>query len=47
MNKQKYLNVELHVLSSIREFECAIEAIKEFKTILIGIHISEGTRLPI
>ena len=37
----------LHVLSSIREFECAIEAIKEFKKpYLIGIHISEGTNLP-
>ena len=37
----------LHVLSSIREFECAIEAIKEFKKpYLIGIHISEGTKLP-
>jgi len=37
----------LHVLSSIREFECAIKAIKEFKKpYLIGIHISEGTRLP-
>ena len=37
----------LHVLSSVREFECAIEAIKEFKKpYLIGIHISEGTKLP-
>ena len=37
----------LHVLSSIREFECAIEAIKEFKKpYLIGIHISEVTKLP-
>ena len=37
----------LHVISSIREFECAIEAIKEFKKpYLIGIHISEGTKLP-
>ena len=37
----------LHVLSSIREFECSIEAIKEFKKpYLIGIHISEGTKLP-
>ena len=37
----------LHVISSIREFKCAIEAIKEFeKPYLIGIHISEGTKLP-
>ena len=37
----------LHVLSSVREFECAIKAIKEFKKpYLIGIHISEGTKLP-
>ena len=52
MNKQIYLTPYvdffiLHVLSSIREFECAIEAIKEFKKpYLIGIHISEGTKLP-
>ena len=37
----------LHVLSSIKEFKCAIDAIREFKKpYLIGIHISEGTRLP-
>ena len=37
----------LHVISSIREFKCAIEAIKEFKKpYLIGIHISDGTKLP-
>ena len=35
------------VLSSVREFEIAIECIKEFnKPYLIGAHISEGTRLP-
>ena len=35
------------VWSSIREFKCGIEAIKEFKKpYLIGIHISEGTKLP-
>jgi len=35
------------VLSSIKEFKCGIEAIKEFKKpYLIGIHISEGSRLP-
>ena len=35
------------VWSSIKEFECGIEAIKEFKKpYLIGIHISEGTNLP-
>ena len=35
------------VWSSIREFRCGIEAIKEFKKpYLIGIHISEGTKLP-
>ena len=35
------------VLSSIKEFKCGIEAIKEFnKPYLIGIHISEGKRLP-
>ena len=35
------------VWSSIKEFKCGIEAIKEFnKPYLIGIHISEGTNLP-
>tara|TARA_B100001057_G_scaffold113513_1_gene111812 strand:+ start:3085 stop:3996 length:912 start_codon:yes stop_codon:yes gene_type:complete len=35
------------VLSSIKEFKCGIQAIKEFKKpYLIGIHISEGKRLP-
>ena len=35
------------VLSSIKEFRCGIEAIKEFKKpYLIGIHISDGTCLP-
>ena len=35
------------VLSSIKEFRCGIEAIKEFeKPYLLGIHISEGTTLP-
>ena len=35
------------VWSSIREFKCGIEAIKEFKKpYLIGIHVSEGTKLP-
>ena len=35
------------VWSSIREIKCGIEAIKEFKKpYLIGIHISEGTKLP-
>ena len=35
------------VWSSIKEFQCGIEAIKEFeKPYLIGIHISEGTNLP-
>ena len=35
------------VLSSIKEFKCGIDAIKEFnKPYLIGIHISEGTKLP-
>ena len=35
------------VLSSIREFKIAIEAIKNFnKPYLIGAHISEGTKLP-
>ena len=35
------------VWSSIKEFECGIEAIKEFKKpTLLGIHISEGTHLP-
>jgi len=35
------------VWSSIKEFECGIKAIKEFKKpYLIGIHISEGTKLP-
>ena len=35
------------VLSSIKEFRCGIEAIKEFrKPYLIGIHISDGTCLP-
>ena len=35
------------VWSSIKEFNCGIKAIKEFKKpYLIGIHISEGTNLP-
>ena len=35
------------VWSSMREFKCGIEAIKEFKIpYLIGIHISEGRKLP-
>ena len=35
------------VLSSIKEFNCGIEAIKELKKpYLLGIHISEGTTLP-
>ena len=35
------------VWSSIKEFKCGVEAIKEFKKpYLIGIHISEGTNLP-
>jgi len=35
------------VLSSIKEFQCGIEAIKEFrKPYLIGMHISNGTCLP-
>ncbi len=35
------------VLSSIKEFKCGIDAIKEFKKpYLIGIHISEGTTMP-
>jgi S-methylmethionine-dependent homocysteine/selenocysteine methylase len=35
------------VWSSIKEFKCGIEAIKEFKKpYLIGIHVSEGTNLP-
>ena len=35
------------VWSSIKEFKCGIEAIKEFKKpYLVGIHISEGTSLP-
>jgi len=35
------------VWSSIKEFQCGIKAIKEFKKpYLIGIHISEGTKLP-
>ena len=35
------------VWSSIQEFKCGIDAIKEFKKpYLIGIHISEGTKLP-
>ena len=35
------------VLSSMKEFKLGIEAIKEFnKPYLIGIHISEGTKLP-
>ena len=37
----------LDVLSSIKEFKLAIEAIKEFnKPYLIGAHISEGVNLP-
>ena len=37
----------LHVISSIKEFECAIKAIREFKKpYLIGIHISSGSKLP-
>ena len=35
------------VWSSIKEFKCGINAVKEFKKpYLIGIHISEGTKLP-
>ena len=35
------------VWSSIKEFKCGIKAIKEFnKPYLIGMHISEGTKLP-
>ena len=35
------------VLSSIKEFQCGIKAIKEFrKPYLIGMHISNGTCLP-
>ena len=35
------------VWSSIKEVECGIEAIKEFKKpYLVGIHISEGTTMP-
>ncbi len=35
------------VLSSVREFKIAIEAIKNFnKPYLVGAHISEGTKLP-
>ena len=35
------------VLSSIKEFKCGINAIKEFKKpYLVGIHISDGTQLP-
>jgi homocysteine S-methyltransferase len=35
------------VWSSIKEFKCGIQAIKDFnKPYLIGIHISEGTNLP-
>ena len=35
------------VWSSIKEFKCGVEAIKEFnKPYLIGIHISQGTNLP-
>ena len=35
------------VWSSIKEFRCGIQAIKEFsKPYLVGIHISEGTNLP-
>ena len=35
------------VWSSIKEVECGIEAIKEFKKpYLVGLHISEGTTLP-
>ena len=37
----------LDVLSSVKEFKLAIEAIKEFnKPYLIGAHISEGVNLP-
>ena len=37
----------LDVLSSVREFQIAIDSIKEFKKpYLIGAHISEGTSLP-
>jgi homocysteine S-methyltransferase len=37
----------LDVLSSVKEFRLAIEAIKEFnKPYLMGVHISEGVNLP-
>ena len=37
----------LDVLSSVKEFKLAIDAIEEFKKpYLIGAHISEGTKLP-
>ncbi len=35
------------VWSSIKEVKCGIEAVKEFKKpYLVGLHISEGTKLP-
>jgi len=51
-NQAKLLNPYIDffyfdVLSSVREFQIAINCIKEFnKPYLIGAHISEGTKLP-
>ena len=52
MIRQNYLNPFIDffyfdVLSSVREFKLAIEAIECFnKPYLIGAHISEGVKLP-